>query len=184
MKNLLLRIFNRIKNPVTVLLLLILPPSLMLLVSMINWLMFWVSNDVDILIFQWTAFHYVIWLTFGCIAGAFYMYHILFKRSYLYLLGVPFQIGIFIFTWFWWLIISGPLDRFDTLEIEDTSYHLIQTSSHGNGQLYLFACDQDFCAVSIIGNVDSSKFFGAEMTYNSPTNTIYVTADLGFDKLC
>ena len=176
-------IINRIKNPVIMLLLLILPPSLMFLISMWNWLVFWVSDDLDLLIFQWTMLHYIIWFIFGISAGAFYIYQIFFKNVRLYLLGIPFQIGVFIFTWLWWITISGPLDHFDTLEIEDTTYHLIQTSAHMTDLLHMFTCEE-FCSVRSISKAEYSKYNSGNMSYNPATHSIHIiaTGDNGIDE--
>ena len=136
--------------------------------------------DINLFTFQWMTVYHVMWFICAIIIGTFYLYVIFIKGSCLSILGIPIHMAMFVLAWFLWLFLNGPLDRFDTLEIEDTSYHLIQTSANATGQLYLFTCDEHICDVTYIDYVDSSKFFDAEMTYSPSNHTIYVSADAGY----
>lgn len=171
------------KNPATGLLLLVLPLGFTFVVGWGNLyirLEDLTAVDINLLTFQWTTLYHVIWFICGVFALAFYLYNIFVKGSCLYLFGVPLQIGTFVLAWIFWLILNGPFDRFDTLEVEDTTYHIIQTSANATGLLYLFTCNENICDVFQIGAVDSSRYFDAEMTYTHSNHTIYVAADGGY----
>lgn len=136
----------------------------------INWHVF---------IFSWQTVNYLTWIICGFLTVAFYGYMIFIKRYYLLILAALVQVGIFVFVWLVWLLFNGSLDVFDSVTVEDTDYHLVQTATNGNGQLYLFTCKDALCNAEKIDYVDSVNYYDAELTYDVETNSLTVFSDSG-----
>lgn len=171
------------KNISRALMLLILPIILTFTMGWINFdYVYSILSTVNIhiLTFRWITIYHVIWVICAFLSLWFYVGLIFVDGYWGYSLGALMNVGVFVSVWFLWLIGSGQIEIYDTIELPNNSYHLVETRVNANGTLYLFTCDSADCEAQKIGFIGSSRYFGGEMDYNSDTNQMIVLADAGY----
>ena len=137
--------------------------------------------ELNSLIFRWVTLAHVIWIICGILAGIFYIYVIFVKGYWIYILGIFAQVFVFVAVWMFWLVLNGRVFVFQSVSVEEDTYHVVAHNVGGSGYLYLFSCDEGLCQPQEIGYIDSISYWDADMTYDETSHTIYVTTDLGFD---
>ena len=95
---------------------------------------------------------------------------IIVKGYWAYIIGIPFQLMMFFLALFLVGVLQHRIDVFDTVDVKDKTYHLVQVSS----SLYLFECDGETCAFNYIDGLDSSFFSQGHMIYFYSNDTFYV----------
>ena len=162
--------------------LMLLPIVLSILI--IQWNRQFIQNSFDaikwhLFVVSWHTVNYVTWIVCGVITATFYFYVIFIKRYWILILAAVMQIGIFVATWFVWLVFNGPLDVFDSVTVGRVEYHLVQTNELGNGSLYLFSCEEQRCDANEIDYTDSYTYSDATLKYISETQDLVIYTDFG-----
>jgi len=100
------------------------------------------------------------------ISLGFYIYAVIIRRFWAYLIGIPFQ--AISFTLIAVLFIVQPrVELFQSLYINNTDYHLVHQEPFGGSNIYLLRCEYDDCVTTHLKYLDSFKYFGGTMTYLS-----------------
>ncbi len=172
------------KNMSRALMLLILPIILTFVMFKINFdYVYSTLSTVNlyILIFRWITIYHIIWVICAFLSLWFYVGLIFVDGYWGYSLGALMNVAVFVPVWMMWLLFNGQLHIYDTIELPDKSYHLIETRVYANGTLYLFTCEGADCEAEKIGYISSSGYRDGEIDYNPDTNQMIVLADASYE---
>jgi hypothetical protein len=97
------------------------------------------------------------------------------RRSYFYLLGIPFQILSMLAAMGLWLVISPKITIAAVIMYEEAISYLIIMSPNGNYELSLAECKNQQCTIDRLIHTDSSPIVDATIRYGGSCNS-YVIA--------
>lgn len=153
---------------------------LILSVPIIQWNRQYILRSLDafnwtIFVVSWQTASYYIWIVFGLLIIAIYIYLVFVKRYWRLILIALIQVCIFMLTWLISILFNGTIERFDSLTIDHVDYHLIQTTYLGSGHLYLVSCENRVCHIDQVDYIDSITYSNGELSYDAKSHTLTVS---------
>jgi len=163
----------------SMILLIVIPPILMGLIILWNnntVLTTFTELDLDLYILRLTIPFEIVALVTVALTVIFYGYALTTRESRIYYIGIPLQ-AVSLFIVFSMMSVLPDLEIFSEIEVEETSYLLVQVAPPESGELYLFACDVDEnCTGEEIAVVEGRAYETGEMLYDAPTNMLNIVA--------
>jgi hypothetical protein len=96
------------------------------------------------------------------------------RRSYFYLLGIPFQVLSVLVAMVSWLVIGPKITIAAVVTHDEATFYLVIMSPNGNYELSLVECVNQQCTINRLIHTDSDPIIDATIQYGVACNNYFV----------